>query len=116
MPLNSNQIQYIIGNESIIDNMADLPALQPFAAQAVEFLDSVSKYLLKKEDGLGTILLAVLLKCCIVVGIMMISQTICQMLSGYETALPVLITKSGSFVLLGGFALYFNQKLYSSNP
>jgi hypothetical protein len=44
---------------------------------------------------------------------MMISQTICQILSGYEVVLPVLITKSSSFVLLGGFAFYFNRKLYN---
>lgn len=74
----------------------------------------VCLYLLKKKDGLGTVVLAVLLKCCIVVGIMMIPQTIVQMVSGYEIALPILITKSGSFVLLGGFALYFNHKLYSA--
>ncbi len=72
----------------------------------------VCLYLLKKRDELGIVLLAVLLKCCIVVGIMMIPQTICQVASGYETALPVLLTKSGSFVLLGGFALYFNYNLY----
>ncbi len=76
----------------------------------------VCLYLLRKKDELGTVLLGVLLKCCIVVGIMMIPQTICQIISGYETTLPILITKSGSFVLLGGFALYFNHKLYSSNP
>jgi hypothetical protein len=75
----------------------------------------VCLYLLKKKDGLGTVLLAILLKCSIVVGIMMISQTICQIVSGYEAALPVLITKSGSFVLLGGFALYFNHKLMVHN-
>lgn len=72
----------------------------------------VCLYLLKKKDELGIVLLAALLKCCIVVGIMMIPQTICQVASGYETALPVLLTKSGSFVLLGGFALYFNYHLY----
>lgn len=69
-------------------------------------------YLLKKRDGLGIVLLAALLKCCIVVGIMMIPQTICQVASGYEMALPVLLTKSGSFALLAAFALYFNHKLY----
>lgn len=69
--------------------------------------------LLRKEDKLGIVILACLLKTCIIVGIMMISQTACQILSGYEVTIPVLITKSGSFVLLGGFALYFNKKLYN---
>ncbi|HAN20062.1 MAG: hypothetical protein A2Y15_05205 [Clostridiales bacterium GWF2_36_10] len=69
-------------------------------------------YLLKKKDGLGTILLASILKLCIFVGFMMVSQALCQIASGYETTVPVLVTKTGSFVLLAIFALYFNQKLY----
>lgn len=69
--------------------------------------------LLRKEDKLGIVILACLLKTCIIVGIMMLSQTACQILSGYEVTIPVMITKSGSFVLLGGFALYFNKKLYN---
>lgn len=73
----------------------------------------VCLYLLKKDDNLGTLILAILFKACIIVGIMMIPQTICQILSGYEVALPALIGKSASFVVLGGFALYFNKKLYS---
>jgi hypothetical protein len=58
------------------------------------------------------VLLAILFKACMIVGIMMIPQTVCQVLSGFEMPLPVLLTKSGSFVLLGGFAIYFNHKLY----
>lgn len=69
-------------------------------------------YLLKKKDGLGVILLSVLLKACIIVGIMVIPQTICQGLSGIELSLPALATKVMSFVLLGGFALFFNRKMY----
>ncbi|MDF2485413.1 MAG: hypothetical protein K0R46_1581 [Herbinix sp.] len=72
----------------------------------------LSIYLLKKQSGLGTLLLAMLFKICIIVGVMMIPQTICQVLSGFEMPLPALITKSGSFLLLGGFAIYFNRKLY----
>lgn len=73
----------------------------------------VCLYLLNKGDNLGTLLLAILFKACIIVGIMMAPQTICQILSGYEVALPVLIGKSASFVVLSGFALYFNRQLYS---
>ncbi len=73
----------------------------------------VCLYLLKKGDNLGTLILAILLKTCIIVGIMMIPQTICQSLSGYEIALPAFIGKSAFFVVLGGFALYFNKQLYS---
>lgn len=72
----------------------------------------VCLYLLKKNDGLGVILLAVLLKLCIIVGIMVIPQTICQMISGVELPLPALLTKVLSFVALGGFAFYFNRRMY----
>ena len=72
----------------------------------------VCLYLMKKNDSLGVVLLAVLLKACIIVGIMVVPQTICQMLSGVELPLPALLTKVLSFVALGGFALYFNHRMY----
>ena len=72
----------------------------------------VCLYLLKKKEGLGVVLLSILLKLCIIVGIMVIPQTVCQVLSGLEMELPVLATKVLSFVALGGFALYFNKKMY----
>ncbi|MBP3889040.1 MAG: hypothetical protein J6F30_15570 [Cellulosilyticum sp.] len=69
-------------------------------------------YLLNKKSPLGTVLLAIMLKLCMIVGIMMISQTICQLASGCNLPLGAILTKSFSFVLLGGFAFYFNQKMY----
>ena len=72
----------------------------------------VCLYLMKKNDSLGVVLLAVLLKACIIVGIMVVPQTICQTLSGVELPLPALLTKVLSFVALGGFALYFNHRMY----
>lgn len=72
----------------------------------------VCLYLLKKKEGLGVVLLSILLKLCIIVGIMVIPQTVCQVLSGIEMELPVLATKVLSFVALGRFALYFNKKMY----
>lgn len=72
----------------------------------------VCLYLLKKSDGLGVVLLAVLLKLCVIVGIMIIPQSICQMLSGVELPLPALLTKALSFVALGGFAFHFNRRMY----
>ncbi|MEE1342411.1 MAG: hypothetical protein U0L23_06795 [Lachnospiraceae bacterium] len=72
----------------------------------------VTIYLMKKKNIIGTLLLAILLKMCMIVGIMMFPQTICQVVSGCDMPIPALITKSLSFVVLGGFALYFNQKLF----
>lgn len=72
----------------------------------------VCLYLLKKKDGLGVILLATLLKASIIIGIMIIPQSICQILSGVELPLPVIVTKGLSFIALGTFAFYFNNKAY----
>lgn len=69
-------------------------------------------YLISKKKTQGTLILAILLRTCVIVGIMMIPQTICQIASGIEIELPILATKSISFVLLGVFALYFERKLY----
>lgn len=73
----------------------------------------VTLYLLKKQNAIGTLLLAVLLKMCMLVGIMMFPQTICQIISGCDIPIPALVTKSLSFVVLGGFAFYFNKKMYT---
>lgn len=72
----------------------------------------VCLYLLNRRDNFGTLILAVLLKTCIVVGVMMISQTVCQIVSGYRIILSELISKSGSFLVLAIFAVNFNKKLY----
>lgn len=48
----------------------------------------------------------------IIIDIMMIPQTIVQLKSGIELPLPVIITRSESFVLLGLFAFKFNNRLY----
>lgn len=100
-------------------NQTTLPLIEIYTTEITYVLDMgiiaplclVSIYLLKRKDSLGTVLLAILLKACMIVGIMMIPQTICQVLSGFEMPLPAFLTKSGSFVLLGGFAMYFNHKL-----
>lgn len=72
----------------------------------------VTIYLLKKGNPIGTLLLGIILKLCIIVGIMMFPQTICQVASGCNMPIPALVTKSFSFVVLGGFAFYFNRKIY----
>ncbi len=69
-------------------------------------------YMITKKDPLGTVILAAILKLCIIIGIMMIPQSVVQFLAGIELPLPVLITKAASFVALGGFAYYFERQLY----
>lgn len=79
----------------------------------ISMLCFVTVNLVKKREPLGTLILACILKLCIVVGIMMFPQGICQLASGVKLPLPALITKSFSFILLAGFAAYFNHKLYN---
>lgn len=47
MQLNSNQIKYMIGDNEIVRNMVYVSALQPFDDQVIDYLDTVSKTLLK---------------------------------------------------------------------
>lgn len=69
-------------------------------------------FLLKGKNALGIMIEAIILKLCIFVAILMFPQMICQLLSGCDIPFVALITKSFSFILLGGFAFYFNRKLY----
>lgn len=69
-------------------------------------------YLLKKKDGLGDVLLAIILKACEFVGVMVIMQTVFQKFAGIEIPIPALLTKVGIFVVLGSFSFYFNRTLY----
>ena len=71
-------------------------------------------YLSIKRDPLSTIILAILLTICILVGIMMFFQTLMIYWSGLEVPVEVMVTKTLSFVFLSGFAGYFNHKLYRS--
>ena len=43
---------------------------------------------------------------------MMITQTACHILAGVELTIPVILTKSGTFLLLDGFAFYFKKKIF----
>lgn len=69
-------------------------------------------YQLKHQIEFGKILLVMILKTCELIGIMVIFQTLFQVLSGIYLPLPVLIIKAGIFVVLSTFALYYEQKFY----
>jgi len=107
--------------QTLISN-TPLPFIDVYTTSVTNVLDMgiigplclVCLHLLNKKDKLAIVILASILKACIMTGIMLITQAICQILSGFAVTLPVLITKIGSFVLLGGFALYFNSRLYYS--
>ena len=71
-------------------------------------------YLLKKKDGMGDVLLAIILNLCSVIGIMLPVQSVFQKLAGIEIPIQALITKLGIFVVLASVALYFNIRLYKN--
>lgn len=71
-------------------------------------------YLLKKKDGLGDIVLAIILKACEIIGVMLLVSTLFQILAGIVLPVPVLVSKVGIFVVLATFALYFDLKLYKN--
>jgi hypothetical protein len=71
----------------------------------------ITYYLCKKEKFIGYVLLRMILIVCLIVGIILLVQTIFQMLAGIELPIPALITKVFIFIILAVFALYFDRKL-----
>lgn len=71
-------------------------------------------YLLKERNGMGYVLLFMLLTVCVIIGIMLPVQTLFQLSAGIHFPLPVLITKDVSFVILAVFALYLNIRFIKS--
>jgi hypothetical protein len=51
MPLSSNKLKYITGNEEIVDSMEQLPARSPFHPSVVDYLNNVSKTLRENPDS-----------------------------------------------------------------
>lgn len=51
MPLSSNELKYIIGNEETVKNMESLPAFPPFYRSVVSYLNDVSKNLHANPDS-----------------------------------------------------------------
>ena len=68
-------------------------------------------HLIKTQRFLGYVLLRMLLKLCIVIGIMLPIQTLFQLKAGSEIALPVLFVKAGIFTLLAMSAAYLEYQL-----
>ncbi|OPX87319.1 MAG: hypothetical protein A4E53_02501 [Pelotomaculum sp. PtaB.Bin104] len=58
--------------------------------------------------------MSIMLIVCSIIGIMLLTQTVFQVLAGIDIPAPALITKVGSFVVLAIFALYFNLRLFRS--
>lgn len=70
--------------------------------------------LLKNKNGMGYVMLFMLLTVCLIIGIMLPMQTLFQLSAGIHLPLPALITKDVSFVVLAILALYFNIRFIKS--
>ena len=71
----------------------------------------ITYYLCKKEKFIGYVLFRMILRVCLIIGIMLPVQTVFQMLAGIDLPIPALITKVFIFIILAAFALYFDRKL-----
>lgn len=99
-----------------------LPLIEVYTTEITYVLDMgiisplmfICLVLLQKKNGLGIVLLAILLTLCVIIGVMLPIQTVFQSLAGIVLPLPVLIAKAGIFVVLAAFAAYFNFKLFKS--
>jgi len=97
-----------------------LPLIEVYTTEITYVLDMgilsplmfVCLYLRKKNDGLGDILLAVILTLCGVIGVMIPVQTVYQAVAGIVIPVPVLITKVGIFIVLAAFATHFNLRTF----
>jgi len=73
----------------------------------------VALHLIKKQDGLGDVIIAITLTLCVVMGVMLPIQTAFQLLAGIIIPIPVLVIKVGVFMVLALFAAYFSLKIHS---
>jgi hypothetical protein len=69
-------------------------------------------YNLSKQNNFGYILLGIILNTLVLVGILVINQTIFQSVAGIEVPIGAIITKVGIFVLLALVAIYHEIKLF----
>lgn len=51
MPINSDGIEYVIGDAKIVRNMETIPVFQPFDDRVIDYLETVSKKLLSNTES-----------------------------------------------------------------
>lgn len=71
-------------------------------------------FLIHKRDGLGTLSFLILSMLCIHIVPVLTFQSVFQTTAGIETPIAAIITKIGSFILLGFWAVYLQIKLYKN--
>lgn len=71
----------------------------------------IALHLIKKQDGLGDVIIALTLSLCVIMGLMLPIQTIFQLMAGIVIPIPVLVIKVGVFMVLALFATHFSLKV-----
>ncbi len=72
----------------------------------------LSYLLIKRNDGLGFVLLSCMLVLCTIIGVMLPIQTAFQLMANIIIPIPVLIVKVGVFVILAIFSGFLTFKLF----
>jgi hypothetical protein len=72
----------------------------------------VCLYHVSKRNSLGYMLLGIILNTLVLVGILVINQTLFQAIAGIELPIGAIITKVGIFVLLALVAIYYEVRLF----
>lgn len=72
-------------------------------------------FMIRRNQPAGILVLAMLLVLCSVVGLMMPAQSVFQLAAGVEIPIPVLLTKSLTFVLLAVYASWLLYRLVKAS-
>jgi hypothetical protein len=103
-------------------NKKSLELIEVYTTQITYVLDMaiisplifICLYNLSKGKNIGYILLGIILIMLIMVGIMVIFQTIIPLRAGIEMPIGAIITKVGIFVILALVAIYYEIKLFKN--
>jgi hypothetical protein len=101
-------------------NKKSLELIEVYTTQITYVLDMgllsplmfVCLYSLSKKGNMGYILLGIILSMLIIVGVMVIVQAIFQIKAEIDLPIEVILTKVGSFVVLGIIAARYEVKLF----
>lgn len=103
-----------------IMNGTTLPLIEVYTTEITYVLDMgiicplcfIGFYLMQKKNPLGTIVVFAMMQLCCIIGVTMVTQSVCLFKAEIDLPLPMLITKSVSFLILAGAALYFQRNIY----
>jgi len=106
---------------SLIKNKS-LGSIEIYTTQITYVLDMaiisplifICLYNLSRNNNMGYILLGIILNVLIIVGIMVIIQTLFQKTAGIDLPLEAVITKVGIFVVLAIVAIYYDVRLFKN--